>query len=398
MAPPRWPRARPGSVTGPTRVYPGPFVLVQEVVLVPELVVPDYGDRCLTGVMPYLVGMAPRPAALGDDGRDAATRVLLVLDGLGWEQLQDRRHLAPVLASWQGGPITTVAPSTTATALTSLTTGLEPGEHGLVGYRMVVDGEVLNSLRWGSAAWPDSRAVAPPDHVQPFDPFMGQSVAMVNKAEFRGTGFSGAHLRGARLTGYRTVATLVSEVARLVRSGERFVYTYYDGVDKVSHEYGFGPQFDAEIVFADRLVAALLEALPSGVELLVTADHGQVDCRDGNRPVAEDVLRFTRFRSGEGRFRWLHAHPGAEADLLAASVEHHSHHAWVRSIEQIADEHWFGRTLSDTARSRMGDVALCPFEPISLDDPADTGPFELVGRHGSLTSAEMLVPLISAVS
>ena len=44
--------------------------------------------------------------------------MLLVLDGLGWEQLQERRHLAPTLASMVGGPITTVAPSTTATALT----------------------------------------------------------------------------------------------------------------------------------------------------------------------------------------------------------------------------------------------------------------------------------------
>ena len=32
-----------------------------------------------------------------------------------------------------GGPITSVVPSTTATALTSITTGLSPGEHGVVG-------------------------------------------------------------------------------------------------------------------------------------------------------------------------------------------------------------------------------------------------------------------------
>ncbi len=194
------------------------------------------------------------------------------------------------------------------------------------------------------------------------------------------------------------MATLIHEVARLVRSGEPLVYTYYDGVDKVSHEYGLGSVFDAEVAFADRLVAALLEALPSGVELLVTADHGQVDCRDGLRPVADDVLALTAGRSGEGRFRWLHAKPGATADLLAAAEQHHGHHAWVRSLDQIVDEQWFGRTLSRAARSRLGDVALCPFEPIALEDPADSGPFILVGRHGSLTSAEMRVPLIAAVA
>ncbi|MEZ5379033.1 MAG: alkaline phosphatase family protein [Acidimicrobiales bacterium] len=348
--------------------------------------------------MPYLVGVGQRPDALPLDGASARQRVLLVLDGLGWEQLVERAELTPTLQACGGGPITTVAPSTTATALTSLTTGLEPAEHGVVGYRMVVDGEVMNTLRWGSAAWPDARKVAPPEHVQPFDPFLGRDVAMVNKAEFRSSGFSGAHLRGATLTPYRTIATLVHEVARLVREGAPFVYTYYDGVDKVSHEYGFGSVFDAEVVFADRLVAAFLEVLPSGVELIVTADHGQVDCRDGVVPIDDGVLANTRSLSGEGRFRWLHAEPGAGAELLAAATERHAHHAWVRSLEQIEDEHWFGRSLSRAARSRLGDVALCPFEPIAFFDPDDSGPFELVGRHGSLTSAEMYVPLVSAVA
>ncbi len=363
-----------------------------------ELVLPAYGQGCLTGLMPYLVGVGPRPQALPADGASAKRRVLLVLDGLGWEQLVERAEITPALQACAGGPVTTVAPSTTATALTSLTTGLEPGEHGVVGYRMVVEDEVMNSLRWGTKNWPDARKVAPPEQIQPFEPFLGHDVAMVNKAEFRSSGFSGAHLRGATLTPYRTIATLVHEVARLVREGAPFVYTYYDGVDKVSHEYGFGSVFDAEVVFADRLVAAILEILPSGVELIVTADHGQVDCRNGVVALDDGVLDHTRLLSGEGRFRWLHAKPGAAADLLEAAADHHQHHAWVRSIEQIEDEHWFGRSLSRAARSRLGDVALCPFEPIAFFDPDDSGPFELVGRHGSLTSAEMYVPLLSAVA
>ena len=40
----------------------------------------------------------------------------------------------------------------------------------------------------------------------------------------------------------------------------------------------------------------------------------------------------------------------------------------------------------DAARGRFGDVALVAREPVSFDDPADSGPFELIGRHGSLTT------------
>ena len=58
------------------------------------------------------------------------------------------------------------------------------------------------------------------------------------------------------------------------------------------------------------------------------------------------------------------------------------------------DDGWWGPEVTDAARSRLGDVALVAREPVSFVDPADTGPFELVGRHGSLTAAEMFVPLL----
>ena len=74
--------------------------------------------------------------------------VLLVIDGLGEEQLRERAALAPVLVSGAGGPITSVAPSTTACALTTLVTGRVPAEHGVVGYRVAVDGDVMNVLQW----------------------------------------------------------------------------------------------------------------------------------------------------------------------------------------------------------------------------------------------------------
>jgi hypothetical protein len=174
------------------------------------------------------------------------------------------------------------------------------------------------------------------------------------------------------------------------------VYAYYDGVDKVSHEYGLGEHYDGELRFADRLVGDLIEVLPPGAALVVTSDHGQVHV--GDRVVAPDpeVLSHVRLQSGEGRFRWLHAAPGHEAALAEAAVGCHGDHAWVRTLAEIEMEGWLGPTVTDAARARLGDVALVAREDISFDDPADSGLFHLVGRHGSLTEAEMLVPLLAA--
>lgn len=346
--------------------------------------------------MPAMLGLGPASPSLpfSLDGSDS--RVLLVLDGLGWEQMKERPECVPTLGAMEGGPITSVAPSTTAAALTSITTGLTPGEHGIVGYRMMIDGEVLNTLRWGTKERQDCRRTVPPASLQPFDPFVGQTVDYVSRAEFRTSGFTGAHLRGSRLHGYRTTAVMLHEINRVVREGAPFVYAYYDGIDKVAHEYGLGSTYGDEVAFADRLVADLLGVLPAGTELIVTADHGQVDCGTALLPVDDSVLSFVAARSGEARFRWLHARPGAGADLFESAVEAHSKHAWVATRDQILDEGWFGRHVRDEVADRLGDVALLPFEPIGFDDPDDGGPFPLIGRHGSLTAAEMLVPLVRA--
>ena len=114
----------------------------------------------------------------------------LALGRLGWNQLGQRPAVAPVLHGLDGGAITTVVPSTTATALTSITTGLQPGEHGIVGYRFPVKGEILNTLRWTTPSG-DARNRIPPHRTQPVPAFLGGNVPVVTKAEFASSGFSG---------------------------------------------------------------------------------------------------------------------------------------------------------------------------------------------------------------
>ena len=170
---------------------------------------------------------------------EARQVVLLVLDGLGWEQMQARRSLVPTMSAMAGGPITSVLPSTTSTALTSITTGLPPGEHGIVGYRMAVHGEVLNVLRWATPAG-DAHQSIPPAKMQVRSPFLGERPPVITRAEYKRSGFTGVHLEPARFCGYRTMATMAAEVERFLRQSEPFVYAYYDGLDKVAHEYGLG--------------------------------------------------------------------------------------------------------------------------------------------------------------
>jgi hypothetical protein len=367
-----------------------------------EPVRPDYGGACLDTIAPAL--MAPpgaRPDWLPSAARGAEQVVLLVLDGLGWEQLQNRLSLAPAMAAMEGRPITSIVPSTTATALTSIALGQNPAAHGVVGYRVKVQGptgdEVLNVLRWRTVSG-DARPFVTPQSIQPAPAFAGRGVPVVTRAEFLTTGFTAAHLSGTRQVGWWLPSGMPVEVGGLLDNGEPFVYAYYDGVDKAAHIFGFGRHYDAELVAADRLVADLRAVLPRGAALVVTADHGQVQVGPAVAPVDPAVAAETEMMSGEGRFRWLHARPGRAAALAAAARDRYRGEAWVWTVDELDTGGWFGGPLTAVTRARLGDVALVPFLPLAYQDPADTGDMRLVCRHGSLTSAEMLVPCLAASS
>ena len=305
-------------------------------------VLPDWNDGCVTQIVPGLLEPEPGSSPLFDDEvLDASAVVLLVIDGLGWHQLQARAHLAPTLTGLTGRSITTVAPSTTSAALTSITTGLPPGEHGVVGYRVAVDNDVMNVLSWRTKHG-DARERIVPEEFQPHPAFCGQRPVVVQNAPFAATGFTRAHQAGGRQHGWRTLPTLPVEIRRAVAAGEPFVYAYYDDIDKIAHEFGSGEHYDAELAAVDRMVADLLPMLPRG--------------------------------------------------------NAHGHQAWVLTCEQILDEGWFGPTVNDQARRRLGDVAIVARDHWSFADPADRTPSWLVARHGSLSPEEMHVPLLTFTS
>jgi hypothetical protein len=354
---------------------------------------PDYSGPNVTGVVPALLDVRPVTWLPGPIAGPPAT-VLLVLDGLGWEAFSSHPECLPELCAFAGGPITTVVPSTTPAALTSITTGLAPSRHGITGFRVRHDGSVLNAIRWRLA---DGSRPPEPAAVQRQTVFAGRAVPVVTKAMFRTTGFTGVHLRGAEFHGWQTTSSLVEHVRELVTAGAPFVYAYYPGVDEIAHAYGLESRYyPAELAATDHLVGQLLDAIPDDVALLVTADHGQVQVGpDGWRGLGP-LHPMVETYAGDGRFRYLHARPGAAADLHAAAEQLHGGDAWVFRREQLLDEGWLGPDPVSATYRRVGDVVLAARTGVGFVDPTLPYEAQLVAAHGSLTAAEMEVPLVAA--
>jgi hypothetical protein len=353
---------------------------------------PAFDGASIAGLVPALLGVRD-DSFLPVAAREADAVVLLVLDGLGWNALREHAAEMPELAAMEGGPITTVVPATTASALTSIATGLAPAQHGILGYRMVVDDQVLNVLRWtvhGGGRPPD------PVDVQRHTAFLGRPVPVVTKSEFRGSGFTQAHLRGGNFVGWHTTAALVEHCAAAVEAGERFVYSYYPGIDSIAHEFGLHARvYRRELAAADAIVGAMLDALPARAALLVTADHGQVHLEPESWIAVPDLGAMTTAMAGDGRFRYLYARKGAARELLAAAREQVGDRAWVWSRREVLDEGLLGTDATGSVPGRMGDVVLAARDDVAFVDPALPHEVKLRSGHGSLTPDEMLVPLVA---
>jgi hypothetical protein len=352
---------------------------------------PDYDGPCICNVVPALLDR--RIHDWFPPGVDGASSVLFfLLDGLGWSALQQYRDELPVLSSLEATSINSVAPSSTASALTSVVTGLPPSQHGLVGYRMRVGPEILNVLGW---FLPGKGDPPEPQQVQPTPAFGGREVKVVTRSEFLKTGFTQASMRGAKQIGWRVTSALVEHCRRMVQSGDPFIYAYYDGVDLVAHQFGLRTEFYVnELRAADRLVGDLLDVIPKDSVLVVLSDHGQVHLERKNWLPLDPCDRFTAMYGGDGRFRYLYAKPRAETDLLKAAREVVNQTGWVFSREEIVDGGWMGPRPEPWIADRIPEVVLAAREPVAYIDPTNPLEVNLRSGHGSLTADEIMVPLL----
>lgn len=353
---------------------------------------PDYEGACISGLVPGLLSER-RPKWFPAPAREAERIFLFLLDGLGWADFERFRDRLPVLASLDAVRITSVVPSSTASALSSVTTGLAPSQHGLVGYRMRVGPDILNVLGWffpGGGEPPD------PEKLQPAPGFLGRRIKVVTRSQFVKSGFSLAHMRGTRMIGWRTTSTLIEHCRRLSRSNDSLVYVYYDGIDQVAHQYGLKNEFfEAELMAADRLTGQLLDVLPETSVLLVASDHGQIHLERKSWVALDPCDRFVSAYGGDGRLRFLYAKDGKQNDLQMAAEDHLGERAWVFSREQLVDEGVLGPKPEPWIEDRIPHVALAAREKVAFIDPTNPLEVNLVSSHGSMTPEEMLVPLLA---
>jgi len=330
---------------------------------------------------------------------------LIVIDGLGTHNLFEHSGHARRLAAGlrgSGFSLQSGLPSTTSSALASLTTGQDAGTHGMLGYSVLepLSKTVLNHLK------PFPEGVVP-EQWQPcptlFEKLADEGIPSltVGEARFHGTDFTRATLRGAEFSPSNRLSTHTALMREFFdRHDTGLCYLYWPTLDRLGHSRGVGSaDWVGELEAVDAWVGELSHVLGPDEAAVLTADHGMVSVTESDRvvllasdPLRSDIAHF----AGEPRCVHLYRREGVDQDAFTHQVM-----AWVDgrgeviSRDDAVSKKVFGE-VDPSHVARIGDVIILASDTWVFYDEAtaSAASFQMVGQHGSATAAETTVPFI----
>lgn len=359
--------------------------------------------------------------------------VMLVVDGLGLEQLTHFSSSADQAGShrtsfWKQlldeavlAPITSIAPSTTAAALTSLWTGQPAAVHGVMGYEMYLKeySLIANMITHAPASFTGDvggikRAGFDPETFLPvptFGPHLARHDIQVNALQHMAiarSGLSTMLFPGVNVIPFRSPSDLWVTLPSLMKKNttqRMYTYIYWGELDELSHRYGpLNERVDLEFSLFSFLLEGFLNDLRKQARgdtlFLMTADHGHLHTPKSpfyelrNHPGLNECISM--YPSGESRLAYLYVKPGAEQRL-----EDYVGATWPGKFQLVPTHEALQAGLFGPGSAhpylgnRVGDAILFAQDDAYLWWANHENP--LLGRHGGMTQVEMVVPLLGLV-
>jgi len=421
---------------------------------------PEY-ERCSLDRVPGTAARAlgvdldrSLPTETVPDG-DYQNVVVLLIDGYGWDRFRAGERpalLDRLAAAGETTPITSVYPTETAAAITSLNTGRTPAEHGLLGWNLRLPSvdRTVQTLPFLTRPADDARAAAAADEtgsvaptapslppetasgdlvdatdgaVDGTDLFDGRSVYerlgeagveshAIQPSRIVGGPYGEVATAGAQRHGVDSVAGFALSIRRQLAAATAptYVYAYWPNVDSAAHDAGTqSDDYAAELVAVCAAVERELDRLDDTTAaetlLLTTADHGHRQSEPSAAvdlseipAVWEHLARHDDGRpvlpTGGPRNLHLHVQPG-EVETMRAALAAAPFEARILDGETAVDDGLFGTgPVSSKLRARVGDLVVVP-ESVGVWFGDEERKLEFVGQHGGQHPEEAFVPFVA---
>ncbi len=338
---------------------------------------------------------------------DANNVVLFIIDGLGYQYLMQngdasflRRHLK--------SKMTSVFPSTTATAITSIMTGLSPQAHGIAGWHTYYKeaDAILAPLPFKVRANNSSRSQILPQNIfnqNTYFDSLGVKSYVFTPEKLIKSPYSIAMSGSAERMPYQNMRDLIDQVLKLIKQPQRkYIYAYWPEFDSIAHQYGVASEQTKQHFFEiDGMFQRFFQiAAGSDSAVIISADHGFIDTSADEVIHIEDHPDLAHYLimplSGEPRAAYCYVKPQHKIDFKAYVKSNLQNVCTAYKSEQLIQQGYFGKGLMHPKfADRIGDYTLIMKEQYVITDqlPGEK-PFNMVGIHGGVSAAEMEIPFI----
>ncbi len=404
--------------------------------LPPKFIAPKYADQSILNIPASIchwmgipgIGEGPlKPEIIQPLGNGIRRVILILMDALALHRLQAwmEAGIAPIwgelLKDGLLAPLTSISPSTTSAALTTLWTGLSPAAHGILGYEVwlkeysMVANMILHApmtfrgdIGTLSHAGFDPKKFLPVPTLGPHLRNHGIMPYAFQHHSIAHSGLSQMFQREVEIHPFGTSADLWVSLRQMVENkpNERmFAWTYWGDVDGLSHRYG--PDNERVLAefshfsaaFEQFFINKLSPGLRKDTMVILTADHGQIHTPLAannllkNHPKFNQQLHITP--TGENRMSYLYLRPDSEQTVRDYLDAHWGDGFTIMTRDQALSAGLFGPgPYHPGLRDRIGDLIAFAHGNAYLWW-ADKDDF-MLGRHGGLHREEMLVPFLSA--
>jgi predicted AlkP superfamily pyrophosphatase or phosphodiesterase len=404
-----------------------------------QFVFPAYGKQSITEIEPSirkLFGVPTNRVSLPDhffpEGKYEQI-ILFVIDGLGWHDWMHHSLQFPfyekLFTKGKIFPITSVFPSTTPAALTTIHTGFTPQEHGLLEwytyfeefqkvimpmqFRATWDEDVNSLLKEGGTVQNIYDQVSMYETLAAADIESGLFVFKQHLPSV----YNEAISRGAQTYIYSDGPDLFRQLALSLTNsrGRNFYNVYWGEIDSAAHKHGPGSDHHLKAMkkFSDIIEQHFFTKLNNrkidDVLIMFTADHGQVKVHPENATYLEDLFNFeeyfqtTKFGNyivptGSPNDVFLHVKEDKVEHLLGLLRDKLANIAEVWDTSLAYKANLFGLNQpSPQFKKRAGNIMILPFPGHHVWFKQNkTESINLKGLHGGLSDKEMIIPFAIA--
>ncbi|MCQ2382341.1 MAG: alkaline phosphatase family protein, partial [Clostridia bacterium] len=248
-----------------------------------QFVWPDFKHSIvnLAATLEQFLGKKPKHAVLPKLAEklksDYKNVVYIVIDAMGSKILEKNLPTNSFLRQHQIDTVTSVFPSTTTAATTSLITAMTPAEHGWFAWVVDFNGEVIELFR--NRNYYTHEFTADPDFAQHKLPYEKIFDDVHNdRAIYTCLPDNISKIHSPHEIEFHTIGQMFRRLKQICRQPDKkFVYAYCDDLDGTMHSYGTTARQSKNLIRKiERKVARLAKHNPDTL-FVITADHGQID-------------------------------------------------------------------------------------------------------------------------